>query len=200
MSRDPGIVPNGERAYRGARGNMRTALAGASTALILAGCAISVEIPTDPDTFSVETKAVAHLRPAQAVALINGYETEAKEEFKSDPFVTWVFDARRLTDTVITMLRRPMEKHGMTLDARAGKSVTLRLYGMRGNVFTMPPIPYAHVNAHLSLEAQFGDGTRAVIEASNGAPISHQRAFDGAALFALYKLLVDPNFVAYMNR
>ncbi len=175
-----------------------TRTVGASAALILAGC-VSVGIPTDPDAFSVEIKAVAHLRPAQAVALINGYDSEAKEELKVHPWVTWVFDVRRLTDTAITMLRRPLEKHAITLDAQAGKTITLRVHGMRGHVVTLPP--YAHTVAHLRLDAQFGDGTRAVIDATNGAPMAnHQRAFDGALLFALNKLLIDEQFVAYMNR
>jgi hypothetical protein len=166
-------------------------------AWLLGGC-ISVDVATDPGMYNLKPAAVAHLRVAQPVALLNGYAERVEERLQVHPSVTWVFDMQRLTDTAIAMLGRALEREGVKVDPKGDKSVVLRVYNVRGNTFAAPP--YAHVNASVWIEATFGDGTTANVWATNRSPLTHQRAFDGAVLFGLNQLLVHEKFVDYMQR
>jgi hypothetical protein len=171
-------------------------LAAAFLALVAAGCA--VDVPTSPDTFSLDAKGASHLRRPQSVALSNGYETEAKKQFSVGHGVTWAVDQKQLTETAVVMLKRSFEKHGITPVAQGDKSVLLRVRA--DNAFVHSGAFVAHSNVRLVLEAQFGDGTSTSIPGDNQSPMGAQRAFDGAVLFALNGLLSDERFVAYLNR
>jgi hypothetical protein len=164
-------------------------------AAMLAGCAL--DIPTDPERFPVEQNRVSHLRAAQTVGLSNGYATDAKAELKMGPH-TWVLDQKKMTDTAIVMLRRPLEKHGVTAGAPAGKTITLRLRVLSARLHGMAPV--VQTNARVALDAQFGDSTSTSAQGDNTSPWGADRAFDGAILFALNQLLIDQKFVDYMNR
>jgi hypothetical protein len=160
-----------------------------AAAVLLAGC--TLDIPTNPDTFNVEPGRMSHLRQPQSIALDNGHAGPAVMQIKQSPH-TLVIDLRQLTDTAITMLGRAMSKQGISVDPQSPKKVTLRI--QRALVASAPAAP-----AQVLLEAQFGDGTKTILTASNTG-FSAQRALDGAVLFALNGLLVDVKFVAYMNR
>lgn len=159
----------------------------------LSACTIPIE--TDPTTFSVEPKAVAHLKTR--VALRNGYAADAPHSIPMSPH-TWVIEQKKLTDTAIAMLSRALEKQGLALSPQAGKTVTLKVH--QPNASMQVYIGFANTYARVALEAEFGDGTRTTVLGENRSPMGAPRAFDGAVLFALNKLVLDENFVAYLNK
>ena len=162
----------------------------------LAGCAI--DVPTDPQAFNIEPASMSQLRASkQTVALQNGYPGETKQQFKVGPH-TWIVDAKQLTDTAIAMLGRGLEKRGFTPAPQGEKTITLRVIAQSASVQTFPG--FAQTRVRVSLDAFSGDGTRVRVDADNMSPYSGQRAFDGAVLFALNKVLADEKFVAYLNR
>lgn len=170
---------------------MRRLLRWAALAALLAGC--TTEIGSNPDTFSLGPAALSHLRRPQAVALENAYPAETKVELKLTGGNVWIVELRRLTQSSITMLARGMEGQGIKVAADAPKRVTLRV---------SDPLAAAGytVFARVNLEARFADGTSTSIQADNRSPASADRAFDGAVLFALNKLIYDEKFIAYMNK
>lgn len=161
-----------------------------------AGCAI--DVPSNPDTFSVEPAKAAHLRGPQAIAFKNAYPAAAKSEFDAGKGQTWTVDHKQLTDTAIAMLTRAVAPQGIKAPAQAEKSITLQVRVERAFIHSRV-FSVAQSNARILLNAQFGDGTGAMIPAENNSPMGPQRAFDGAVLFALNQLLVDEKFVAYVN-
>jgi hypothetical protein len=161
----------------------------AAAGALASGCAL--EIPTSPDTFSVEPERLAHLRQPQPVEIVNGYSGPSTIEIRQSPH-TLIIDRAQLTGTAIAMLRRAMEKHGISAAPGAAKKITLRI--VQAAVVSAPSAP-----AQAVLEAQFGDGTSTTVAASNRG-FSAPRALDGAVLFALNQLLVDQRFVDYLNR
>jgi len=162
----------------------------------LAGCAI--DVPTDPQAFNIEPASLSQLRASQqTVVLKNGYPGETKQQFKVGPH-TWIVDAKQLTDTAIAMLGRGLEKRGLTPAPQGAKTITLRVVAQSASVQTFPG--FAQTRVRVSLDALTGDGTRVLVDADNMSPYSGQRAFDGAVLFALNKLLADEKFVTYLNR
>jgi hypothetical protein len=170
----------------------------AFSAALAAGCA--VDVPTNANTFSIEPTSAAHLSGAQPVALKNGYkEAAAVREIGAGKGQTWRVDQKQLTDTAIAMLTRAVEQHGVKTSAQAEKSVTLLVRATHGFIQTRAFSPVAQSNASVVLEVEFGDGTQAFIRADNNSPMGVQRAFDGAVLFALNKLLVHEKFVTYVR-
>lgn len=177
-------------------GNYFSAATAVAIAGALAGCAI--DVPTDPQTFNLEPASMSQLRESQqAVALKNGYQSENKQQFKVGPH-TWIVDARGLTDTAIAMLGRGLEKRGLKPAPQAEKTVTLRVVAHSASVQSYPG--FAQTRVRVALDALCGDGTRVLTNADNMSPSGAQRAFDGAVLFALNRLLADEKFLAYMNR
>ena len=162
-------------------------------AALTAGC-ITVEVPTDPNTFEVESARLEHLRQPQGVRLANGHTSPsiAKVQVGSMGQNTVLIDLKQLTETAITMLRRALDKRGITAGSGSEKTVTLLI--PQASVIPAPSAP-----AEVVLEAEFGDGTRTVVAASNRG-FAAQRALDGAVLFALNQLLADETFVAYMDK
>ncbi len=162
----------------------------------LAGC--GGEIVTRPDVLTIEPFRVAHLRTPQTVTLNNGLTSPVKHQIKT-PDITWEVDARQLTDTAIVMLRRALEKHGIKAAPQAGKSVTFRIE-VRGGMGMFVPAPTVVASARLTLHADFGDGTTTWVDGEGGSAFGMQPAYEGAIQNALHRLLIDPAFLAYMNR
>jgi hypothetical protein len=163
----------------------------------LIGCAghpIVWDVPTSPDSFSLDPATLSHLRGANAVTLKNAYQGEAKIVLSLGRSA-YAFDQKQMTETTIVMLQRAMEKRGIAAAAQADRSLILRVHGLAMQ-FSMGP----GTTAHLTLEVQFGDGSTTAIAVDNRSPVSPQRAFDGALLFALNRLVTDERFVAYLNR
>jgi hypothetical protein len=172
---------------------MRSApfLIGLILVALLGGCAVSVG--TDPDRFSLEPTATAHLRMPQNVALLNGYKEETKSQYGMPGGNTLVVENKALTETAVAMLGRALQKQGYTVSPQAQKTVTLRVVP-RGYIYQA-----FRYTGRIMLEAKFGDGTEAFIPQENlGA--TWERGFDGAVLFALKDLLEHERFVAYVNK
>ena len=162
----------------------------------LAGC--GGEIVTRPDVLSIEPFRVKQLRTPQSVTLNNGLTSPVKHQIKS-PDITWEVDARQLTDTAIVMLRRALEKHGIKAAAQAEKSATFRIQ-VRGGMGMFVPAPTVVASARLTLFADFGDGTTTSVDGEGGSAFGMQPAYEGAIQNALHRLLIDPAFLAYMDR
>lgn len=167
-------------------------------ALVSAGCAI--DVPTGPDTFPLEPANAAHLRAAQSVAFKNAYDAEAKRAIAAGKGQTWTVDQKQMTDTAITMLGRALQKQGFNIQGPADKSITLQVQVERGFIHQRTLAFVAQANVSILLNATFGDGTGSAIPAANNSPMGPQRAFEGALMFALNKLLADEKFVAYVNK
>ena len=178
---------------------LRLAVAGCGAALIaaLTGCAIDIQ--TNPDGFNIEPGRATHLRIPQAVALKNGYDAEAKVSFSAGMGQTWSVEQKQLTNTAVAMLKRGLEKQGISTPGEAQKTIALRVRAEHAFLHSNPMSPISNSNATVTLDAVFGDGTTASVGAKNQSPLGPHRAFDGAVLFALQELLSDPRFVAYVN-
>jgi hypothetical protein len=195
---------------------MRNRLAALTPALFLAACTISVSM--QPDMFDIEQSQLRHLR-VQRIDLINGHTAQANVPVERSPFLTVVVDQRELTDTAISILGRAFDRRGITVNGDSAKKVTLRITEARFlpdggesarvaadaamTVLTLGrhtptggATPYRR--AQVSLEAEFGDGTRALLTAEDYR-FSGDRAFAGAVLLASSNLLRHPKFIAYMR-
>ena len=166
-------------------------------AALAAGCAI--DVPTNANTFSIEPANAAHLGGAQAVAIRNGYAAPDVRELRAGKGQTWRVEQKQLTDTAIAMLTRAMEQQGVKTAAPAEKSMTLLGRATHGVIHQNAFSPIAHSNASIALEVEFGDGTSTFVGADNNSPMGVQRAYDGAVLFALNRLLMDEKFVTYVR-
>jgi hypothetical protein len=161
--------------------------------LWLAGCG-PVMLAAKPDTFPVPAEAAGALRGGQTLALNNAYKAKTEAvvySVRDQP--GWVGDLQQYTDTAIVMLGREMGKKGVTVAPQAAKSVTLRVFGVTGE-------PGWTIRVTLSLEAQYGDGTKSTIRTENSSPSDAWRALDGALMFAVSRLLRDDEFLAYVNK
>lgn len=164
-------------------------------AATLAGC--GGEIVTRPEALPIEPGRVAHLRAPQAFALSNGLKAPVKHQIRNDS-ITWEVDERQLTDTAIVMLSRALEQQGIK-PAPQAKSAILRVE-VRGGMGMFVPVPTVAASARILLHADLGDGTRTLVDGEGGSGFGMQPAFEGAIRTALYRLLIDPAFIAYMNR
>jgi hypothetical protein len=159
---------------------------------VLAGCARP--IVSSPNTFNVPADAAKHLRAGGNVALNNAYQAETKVTFfrSRSGEVSWVADLKQYTDTVITMLGREMQKKSVAVDPKAAKTVTLRVYDLSLRA------PW-HISLVLILEAQYGDGTKSTIKSENRSLWTVYNAVDGSLMVAVFRLLGDDKFLAYVN-
>lgn len=173
-------------------GILRATMA-AAIAFSLAGCGVVTTIPTNPNNYDIEPKAVAHLRTPQSVALKNGFPQEEKMTMKIEHNFL-VVEQRKLTDTAIAMLGRALQKRGITVADDAEKSLTLRV-NARGYV-----MQFFRWTGQVLLETRLGDGTLVSHPSENLSGKGFEHAFDGAVLFALNDLLADERLIAYMNR
>ena len=149
------------------------ALAGA-----LAACG-TVTVVTDPGAYSVPGNA-ASPREGTSIALLNAYPDQTMKLISDRIQV----DLRQVTDTAIHIMRRHLEKKGVTVDPNASKKVTLKI--VNANMYYMA-IPFAERwRTNLDLEAAFGDGTGTSVHAENSAPVAFrgqvvlQRSVEGA--------------------
>ena len=139
-------------------------IVGALTCLLfggLAGCAAPV-IQTKPDTFNVPADFGNKLRAGGSVALINSYPAESKVRIWVYGDSGWFGDLRQFTDTAMTMIERELRKRSVTADSTAAKSVTLRVYDVSAS-------PGWVIKAELTLEAQYGDGTKSTIRTTESS-------------------------------
>ena len=157
----------------------------------LAGCAPMV-IESNPDTFEVPSTAASKLRGQQSIVLNNAYKVETQVTILLG-VPDWVADLKQYTDTAITLLGGAMTKAGVTVGP-ATKSVTLRVHSVQAGrgPFT--------IRSALVLEAEYGDGTKSLINAQNNSPANAWRAIDGAIMRAVSQLLTDERFVAFVNK
>jgi hypothetical protein len=151
---------------------------------------------SNPDRFSLEASAVAHLRGPQTVKITNAYPGPAVVQFRVGR-VTLDQDQHQYTDTAIVMLSRALEKHGIGKSEDAGKAVELRVRLAGGRVGGRVISPEYH--GRVVIEAQFGDGTATLHPGSDMSPGGWARAFDAAIVVALRGLVAEEKFVAYMN-
>ncbi len=157
---------------------------------VLAGCATT--IVSDPDTFNVPADAAKHLRAGGNVALNNAYQAETKVKIFTYGNSSWSGDLKQYTDTAITMLGREMQKKSVAVDPKAAKTVTLRVYDVSATHGWV-------IETVLTLEAQYGDGTKSTIKSENSSPSDAWRAVDGSLMIAVSRLLGDDKFLAYVN-
>jgi hypothetical protein len=171
-------------------------------ALVLAGALSAcgtVTVVTDPGAYSVPGNA-ASPREGTRIALLNAYPDETMKLISDRIQV----DLRQVTDTAIHMMRRHLERKGVTVDPNAQKKVTLKI--VNASMYYMA-IPFAERwRTNLDLEATFADGTSASVRGENSAPAAFrgqvvlQRSVEGATLFAVTDMLRDKRFQSYANR
>ena len=177
---------------------MKRLLFAAALAAVLSACG-TVTVVTDPGAYSVPANAAAP-REGKSVALLNAYSTDPMTLISDRIQV----DLRQVTDTAIHMMRRHLEKKGVTVDPNASTKVTLKI--VNANMYYMA-IPFAERwRTNLDLEATFGDGTSTSVRAENSAPVAFrgqvvlQRSVEGATMYAVSDMLRDKRFQAYTNR
>ena len=157
---------------------------------MLASCVSTID--SDPDTFNVPADAAKHLRAGGNVALNNAYQAETKVKILTHSGSSWIGDLKQYTDTAITMLGREMQKKSVAVDPKAAKTVTLRVYDVSATLGWV-------VKIDLTFEAQYGDGTKSTFTQENSSPGTPGRALDGSLMFAVFRLLGDDKFLAYVN-
>ncbi len=158
---------------------------------MLASCVSTID--SDPDTFNVPADAAKHLRAGGNVALNNAYQAETKVTFATIGRVSWLADLKQYTDTAITMLGREMQKKSVAVGPKAAKAVALRVYDVSASY------GWWTIGSVLTLEAQYGDGTKSTIKSENSSPSDAWRAVDGSLMIAVSRLLGDDKFLAYVN-
>jgi hypothetical protein len=169
-------------------------VAAALLSLALGACGIVHTVPTNPNNYSIEPKAVSHLRAPQTVALKNAYAEESTVIFPIQHNKLSI-EQKELTQTAIAMLSRALEKQGITTAEKAEKTVTLRVraQGYRMQMFRW--------TGRIILEARLGEDPSPISYPNESlSPKGWENAFDGAVLFALNDLIEDERFVAYINR
>jgi hypothetical protein len=179
--------------------NMRPGLFGAVfLAAMAAGCG-AIDVPTSPDTFPVDPGGAAHIRGPQTIALKNAYTAASPRAIAAGKGQTWTVDQKQMTDTAITMLARAVEKQGIKTQGPAEKSITLEVRAQHGFIHQRTMSFVAQANVTIWLVATFGDGSSTTVPMDNNSPMGPQRAFEGALMFAINKLFLDPKFLAYVN-
>jgi len=199
------MVPDNQNQEEGMAYPWSRRFCGVLTVLLIAGCGPML-IESDPAIFRVPSKAAEQLRGQQSIVLKNAHEKEtlalvlSKEEawIGAGKPTGWQADLRQYTETAIILLGGEMTGKGIDLSPQAAKSVTLRVHDLRVNVIPYPIVP--KYESSLVLEAQYADGTKSVIATDNNSPGDISRAFSGAIMRAVTRLLRDENFLAYVNR
>ena len=164
--------------------------------MTLGGCTGTIQ--SNPTTFSVLEGAAPALRGQQRIALKNAYKAETIVTVQQVRGSTALADLKQYTDTAISMLERQMTKDGITIDATATKSITLRVRDMTVTTTMYPFV--AVMNSSLTLEARLGEGTTTAFRTESSSAGGPARAFDGAVVLAVTSLLNDKEFQAYVNQ
>ena len=153
---------------------------------LVCGCTSTVR--TSPDSVKIEPAAASHL-PARSVTLVNGHASETQLRFSSPPY-TLIVEPKHMTDTAIEMLRRALPSGGKG----AGKRVVLKVHSPRqAGRYPTPGIA-------ITLDADYGDGTRSQVSGEGYSARGADRSFEAALQNALNRLLGDSRFVAYLKR
>jgi hypothetical protein len=163
----------------------RLALVAGVVALV---CGCTSTVRTSPDSVKIEPAAVSHL-PPRNVTLVNGHASETQLRFSSPPY-TLIVEPKHMTDTAIEMLRRALPPGGKG----AAKRVVLRVHSPR------QAGPYPTPGITITVDADYGDGTRSQVFGQGHSARGADRSFEAALLNGLNRLLGDPRFVAYMKR
>jgi len=159
-------------------------------ALLASGCTSAVR--TNPNNIEIGSAAVSHL-PPRPVTLVNGHASENELRFSMPPH-TLIVEPKHMTDTAIEALRTGLDKYRPTKGKASPKRITLRVTSPRSAG------AYPHPGVAISLEAQFGDGTRTLVNGQGYSARGANRSFEVAVQNALQQLLSDQRFVAYMKR
>lgn len=161
-----------------------------AAALVLCGCTSAVR--TNPNNIEIGPAAVSHL-PPRPVTLVNGHASESELRFSTPPH-TLIIEPKHMTETAIEALRIGLDKYRPPKGKASPKRITLRVTSPRSaGAFPNPAVA-------ISLEAQFGDGTRTLVEGQGYSARGANRSFEVAVQNALQQLLSDQRFVAYMKR
>jgi hypothetical protein len=162
----------------------------AAIAVFICGCTTTVR--TSPDNVEIGQGAVSHL-PPRAVTLVNGHASESQIRFSAPPN-TLIFEPKQMTDTAIAALRSALDKHLPPRGKGPAKRVVLKVTSPRQSG------PYISPSMAITLDAEFGDGTRTAVIGEGYSARGADRTFEVATLNALNRLLADPRFIAYMKK
>ena len=162
----------------------------ACIAIFLCGCTTAVR--TNPINIEIGSAALSHV-PARPVTLVNGHASESELRFSMPPH-TLIVEPKQMTEAAITALRNGLDKHRPPKSKAAPKRITLRVTSPRSAG------AYPNPGVAISLEAQFGDGTRTLVNGQGYSARGADRSFEVALQNALNQLLSDQRFVAYMKR
>lgn len=167
----------------------RTLIAGVA-AIVVCGCTTAVR--TNPNNIEIGSAAVSHL-PARQVTLVNGHASESELRFSMPPH-TLIVELKQMTESAIAALRQALDKYRPATGKAAPKRITLRVISPRSAG------AYPNPGVAVSLEAQFGDGTRTLVNGQGYSARGADRSFEVALQNGLNQLLSDQRFVAYMKR
>lgn len=169
---------------------MKRVMLAACVVAVVCGCTTAVR--TNPNNIEIGSAAVSHL-PARPVTLLNGHAAESELRFSMPPH-TLIVAPKQMTDAAIEALRLALDKYRPPKGKAAPKRVTLRVTSPRSAG------AYPHPGVALSIEAQFGDGTRTLVNGQGYSARGADRSFEVALQNGLNQLLSDQRFVAYMKR
>ena len=162
----------------------------ACVAAVVCGCTTAVR--TNPNNIEIGSAAVSHL-PARPVTLINGHATESELRFSMGPS-TLIVQPKQMTEATIEALRQGLDKYRPSKGKAGAKRITLRVTSLRSAG------AYPNPGVAISIEAQFGDGTRTLVNGQGYSARGAERSFEVALQNGLNQLLSDQRFVAYMKR
>jgi hypothetical protein len=171
---------------------MRIGLAAIVSISAAFACGCTSTVRTSPDNVEIGSGAFSSL-PPRTVALVNGYPSEAPLKLSTAPY-TLIAEQKHMTDTAIEALRRGFEKNLPPRGKGQGKKVILKVHSPRTSS------PYPAPGVAVTVDAQFGDGTRTAVNGEGYSGRGADRSFEVAIVNALNRLLADPRFVAYMKR
>jgi hypothetical protein len=171
---------------------MRIALAAIFAIIAAFVCGCTTTVRTSPDRLEIGSAAFSHL-PPRIVALVNGHPSEAPLRLSTPPY-TLIVEQKQMTDAAIEALRRGLEKNLSPRSKGPAKKVILKVRSPRSAG------PYPTPGVAITLDAEFGDGSRTAVTGEGYSARGADRSFEVALLNALNRLLGDPRFVAYMKR
>ena len=171
---------------------MKINLAAIVSILAAFACGCTSTVRTSADSMEIGSAAFSGL-PPRTVALVNGYPGEAPLKLSTPPY-TLIAEQKHMTDSAIEALRRGFEKNLPPRGKGQAKKVTLKVHSPR------TATPYPKPGVEVTIDAQFGDGTRTAVNGEGYSGRGADRSFEVALANALNRLLADPRFVAYMKR
>lgn len=162
----------------------------ACIAVFLCGCTTAVR--TNPSNIEIGSAALSSV-PARPVTLVNGHASAAELRFSMPPH-TLIVEPKQMTEAAIAALRTALDKYRPSKGKAGAKRITLRVTSPRSAG------AYPNPGVAVSIEAQFGDGTRTLVNGQGYSARGADRSFEVALQNGLNQLLSDQRFVAYMKR